>query len=138
MHAWIVWILELLRHEHARVSGLHLPHARHRPGDAFLGRGEHQVGAQAADQLFALLAHVFRHDDADLITLEPSDQRDADAGVAGGGFDDDRIGPQPAIALGTFDHGQRDTVLDAAAGIEELGLGKDGLVLETDQRCMAD
>ena len=42
------------------------------------------------------------------------------------------------IALGAFDHGQRDAVLDAAARIEELRLGEDGLALEADQRRAAD
>src|SRR5256885_1063299 len=49
-------------------------------------------------------------------------QGQADAGVAAGGLDDGAAGLQGAGLLGVLDHGQRDAVLDGAAGVAALGL----------------
>jgi hypothetical protein len=47
----------------------------------------------------------------------PAHQGQAEAGIAGGGFDDGAAGAQAAIPLGGVDHGQANAVLDGAAGV---------------------
>ena len=47
-------------------------------------------------------------------------------------------GMQFSGAFRPLEHRQRDAVLDAAAGVEELRLGVDVLALQTDERRVAD
>ena len=93
---------------------------------------------QGANDLLAFFAHALGHDNAHLIALEPADQGHANARVAAGGFDDDRAGTQPAVALGPVEHGQGHAVLDAPAGIEKFRLAVDLLPPQTHQRRVAD
>ena len=51
------------------------------------------------------------------ITLGAADQRQAQAGVAGGGFDDGATRLQAAITFGGVNHCQTDAVLDRATGV---------------------
>ena len=49
-----------------------------------------------------------------------------------------RIGPEPPVPLGPFEHRPGHAVLDAPAGIEKLRLGKNPLALELQERSVAD
>jgi hypothetical protein len=101
-------------------------------------RSTDQFGPERPDELLALLAHALRHDDADAVALEPADQGDADPGVARGRLADGGVGAELAVPFGALDHGQGDAVLDAAAGVEELRLGVDVLVLQAQQGGIPD
>ena len=138
MAAGIVGVLELLRHEDARVFGRHPPDRLDRALDALVVRRQHQLGPQRPDDLLAFLAHSLGHGDADAVAFQASDQGDADAGVAAGRFADDRLGRQASVAFGPFEHGQGHAVLDAPAGVEELRLGVDVLTPQPHQRRVAD
>ena len=60
--------------------------------------GEHQLRAIGLHQLAALHAHGFRHDDDHPIAPGGGHGCQADAGVAGGGLDDDAVLMQQALA----------------------------------------
>ncbi len=138
MDARVVRVLELLGDVHALVLGGYLLCPADRPGDAFVVRGQDQLRPQGRDQLLALLAHALRHDDAYPVALQPADQRQADARVAGAGLQHDAVRSEEAVPFGPLEHGQRDAVLDAAARVEELRLGVDALPGKPQQRRVAD
>ena len=70
------------------------------------------------------LALRLRHDDDRVIAAGVGDQRQPDAGIAGGAFDDHPAWPQFATRFGGFDNRARRAVLDRTAGIEEFGLAQ--------------
>jgi hypothetical protein len=130
--ARVVGVFELLRHEDARIGRGHLGHPPDGAGDAFpIGR-EDQFRSERADDLLAFLAHALGHDDLHLVALQAADQRDADARVATGRFDDDRVGFQASVAFRPFEHGQGHAVLDRAARVQELGFGENRLRAQAD------
>ena len=87
---------------------------------------------------------VFGDDDQRAIAARVGDQRQADAGVAGGALDHEPAGLQVAALLGLQDHLAAGAVLDRAAGVHELGLAENGAAgrgrraFELDQRRVAD
>ena len=89
---------------------------------AVLGRSEHQVGAQAAEQRPPLDAHRLGHGERQRVAFRRGDEGQGNARVAAGGLDDVRFRGQPAGLLRGFDHGATDAVFHAVAGIEELQL----------------
>ena len=58
----------------------------------------------------------------DAVALGSCHGSQTDAGVAGGGLDDDGAGLELAGSLGVIDHGLGDTVLDGAGGVEVFQL----------------
>gem|GEM_PF-4387851 len=86
--------------------------------------GEHQLCAVGLQNVSAFHAHGLGHGQDDAVALRRGDGRQADAGVAGGGLNDDGIGIQQALFLRVLDHRFRDTVLDAAGGIEVFQFDK--------------
>ena len=136
--ARVVGVLELLGDVDPRIGGGHLRDVFHGPGDSLLIRRQDELCPEGPDELLALLAHALGHDDADVVALEPAHQRHADARVAGRGLDDDGALVQLAVALGPFEHRQGDAVLDAPAGVEELGLGEHVLVPQPQQGRVSD
>ena len=82
MNPGVIRVLELLRHEDTGVLRLELPHPFHRAVEAFLGRGENELCPQRLDELLPFFAHVFGHDDMDLVPLEAPHKGDPDARVA--------------------------------------------------------
>ena len=83
-----------------------------------------EPGAERPQQAAALLAHCFGHREDDLVAPGRPDPGEADAGIAAGRLDDGRAGGEDPFLLGILDHRQRDAVLDASAGIEELQFDK--------------
>jgi hypothetical protein len=69
-----------------------------------------------------LLAHLVRHDHAQPVAAAAGHQREREAGVAGRGLEDAAAGAEAPVGLGGGDHGERDAVLDAAAGVLVLEL----------------
>ena len=86
------------------------------------GRGDHDLGAVGAQQRDLLLAHLVGHREDAPVALDRGGDRQADAGVARGRFDDRPAGLELAGSLGRLDHPEADPVLHAAAGIEHLEL----------------
>ncbi len=92
VYPWVVGVLELLGDEDSGIFGGHLADFVDGPGEAFRVGGEDQLRAQSANQFFSFFTHTFGHDDTDGVPLESPDEGHADARIAGGGFDDDRVG----------------------------------------------
>ena len=93
-----------------------------RPGDgaahALPARGEFQLGAVGLHQLAAFLAHGIRHNDDGSV---PSGRRHggkADAGIPGGGLNNDGIRLQQPLFLGIVQHGLCHPVLYRACGVQ--------------------
>ena len=89
------------------------------------GRHQDQLGAAQEKHVLLLLALRLRHHDHRAVAERVADQRQADAGVAGGALDDRAARAQQAAALGVAHDPQRRPVLDRLAGVEELGLAED-------------
>ena len=89
--------------------------------------GEHEFGAEGAEQHAAFDAHGFGHGEDELVALGGGDEGQRDAGVAAGGLDEDGFaGLDFAGFLGVLDHGHADAVLDAGEGVLAFELGDDG------------
>ena len=93
---------------------------------AVLTRCETYLGAIGFHEVAALYAHGLRHCEDEVVALDGADEGEAYACVAAGRLDDGGAGLEDAVSLSILDHGQRDTVFDAAAGVEELHLSDDG------------
>src|SRR5690606_12439590 len=90
------------------------------------GGGAHDdLGAVGLEGVALVLTDlVGAHEDARVAALL-GDDREAHAGVAARGFDDDAAGLERAAGLGFLDHLQGDAVLGTAAGVEVLDLRDD-------------
>ena len=103
-----------------------------------------QLGAAEPQRVLLLLALGVGDHDQRAIAARARDQREPDAGVAGGAFDHQAAGLELAAPLRLQDHLAGRAVLHRAAGIHELGLAEDraagrlGRPLELDQRRIAD
>ncbi|MNX32043.1 hypothetical protein D3C86_622440 [compost metagenome] len=84
---------------------------------ADIGTGDVHFGAHGLEVQDFFRGHFVRHHQHHPIALGAADQRQAQAGVAGGGFDDGAAGLEATIALGLVDHRQADAVLDRTAGV---------------------
>jgi hypothetical protein len=129
----VIGIFKLLQYHHIGFRCRHLPHPLNGPFDILFRRGQYQVSAQRTDQLFSFFAHVFRHDDADPVSFEPTHQRNADARVSGSGFRDDGIGGETARFLRAFNHGHGHPVLDAAARVQEFRFAENAFVFQLNE-----
>ena len=125
MRPGIGWVVELID-----VEGI-----RHLFGDAarqilvvlgvalaHIGAGQTDFGAQGLEVENFLATHLVRHHQQHAIALLSSYQGQAQAGIAGSGFDDGATRLQLATAFRSLDHGQGDAVLDRAAGVLILQL----------------
>ena len=74
-------------------------------------------GAHGLEVQHFFRGHLVGHHQYHAIALGPAHQRQAQAGIAGGGFDNGAAGAQATVAFGGVDHGQADAVLDRAAGV---------------------
>ena len=86
--------------------------------------GQHQLGPVGRQQPPAFHAHGVGHGEDDPVAPGGGQGRQADAGVAAGRLDDDRLGRQLARSLGRVQHGKGDAVLDAARGVKALNFSK--------------
>ena len=89
-------------------------------------RGEHQLSAVGGHEQAALHAHGVGHDDDGAVAPGGGDHGQANARVAGGGFDDDRAGLEQPLCLRVVEHGLGHPVLGGAGGVEILQLGQKG------------
>ena len=109
-----------------------------------LGRHFDQRRPGQPQRLLLLGALGFRDDDDRAIAARRRHQRQADAGIARRGFDDQAAGLEVAALFGGEDHLAGRAVLDRLARVHELGLAVDGAAGElggageVDQRRVAD
>jgi hypothetical protein len=82
------WIVELLRQPRAFVVGRVLLGHPLRLLDPFRAGREDQLRAERLRELAALHGHRVRHHQRALVAFGRGHERQADAGVAAGGFDD--------------------------------------------------
>jgi hypothetical protein len=79
--------------------------------------GKHHLCTHRFQVKDLLLAHLVGHHDQKAIAFLRGDQGEAEAGVAGGGFDEEPAGRNLPLPLRGLDHGERDAVLDRSAGV---------------------
>jgi hypothetical protein len=84
---------------------------------ADVGAGGAHFGAQRLQVQHFFGRHLVGHHQQHAVAFQPADQREPEAGVAGGGLDDGAARLEPAVGFGRLDHGQTDAVLDRAAGV---------------------
>ena len=101
-------------------------------------RRDHDLGAVRAQHRDLLLAHLVRHHEDAAVALARRGDREADAGVAGGGLDDRAARLQLPVALRRLDHRHPDPVLDRAAGVQELELREDARAARRREAVEAD
>ncbi len=118
-------VLELLGQEVARVGGGDLLRLADGAAHALGAGGEDQLGAVGAQEHAAFPAHRFRHGEDAFVAARGGDHGQGNAGVAAGGFDDDRVLVEEPLLFGRLDHGQPDAILDRVGGVEVLQLGDD-------------
>ena len=108
------------------------------------GRNFDQLGPAQPQHVLLFLALRLRNDDQRAIAARIGDERQADAGVAGGRLDDQAAGAQFAALFRLQDHLPAGAILHRAAGVHEFGLAEDrasgrlGGALQLDERRMAD
>ena len=105
--------------------------------------GQHHFRAHRLQVEDLLAAHLVRHHEDQPVALGLRHQRQADAGVAGGAFDQGVAGFDLAGFLRRFDHRQADAILDRAAGVGAFQFqiqlaGASIEVAELDHRRVAD
>ena len=89
--------------------------------------GQHDLRAKCEQQYAALQAHGLGHGEDEAIALDGRDECETDARVAAGGLDQRRLaGGDLASLLGRFNHGQTDTVFNAAQGVLAFQFGNNG------------
>jgi hypothetical protein len=102
------------------------------------------LGTEQGCHLAALVGHVVGHDEGHSVAFPAADHGQRDAGVAGGGLEDDRVLLQRVPPLEVLDEVFRDPVLDRTCRIEHLELAEDpdgrlwGHPGDLDQRRVAD
>src|SRR5262245_46910604 len=116
------------------VVGVPIGHRRHLD----------QLSAEKAQRILLLLALGLRDDDHRLEAHGVGHHGEANAGVAGGAFDNGAAGTQRSLADRVLDDEEGGAVLHRLAGIHELGLAQDGAAgrlrgaAQLDQRRVAD
>ena len=112
-------IVELLGAPSARRLGFDLLGDPQRLREAFRPRSEDKLCAESLQQFPALDGERVRHDQDALVAFRCGDERQADAGVATGGFDDRVLaGFDLAAFFRVVDHGNGDAVLDRGEWVE--------------------
>ena len=107
---------------------------------------QYQLCAVGLQDVSSLNAHGLRHRQDDAVSFSGCDRCKSDSGVSGGGFDDDGAFLEKSFLLRIFDHGLRDTVLNASSRIEILELYQNGCfksqfllyINHLNERCVSD
>jgi hypothetical protein len=108
------------------------------------GRNFDELGAAQSERQFLLLGLRVGDDDDAAVAERLRHQGKADAGIAGGAFDDRAAGLKLPLPLGGTDDPQRRAVLHGLARIQELRLaenlaaGRIRCALQPDQRRLSD
>ena len=151
MRLGVVEIVPLVGEQHAVRLGLAKLGGQPPPDMLIvvrIGEGQRrhfdQLGAAQPQHVLLFLALRFRDQDQRAITARAGDDRETDAGIAGGRFHHQPAGLEVAALLGLQDHPFARAVLDRLAGIHEFGLAENGAAgqlgsaLEFDEGRVAD
>src|SRR6516165_2131824 len=92
---------------------------------------------------YFFLTHLVRDDENEAIALLRRDEGQAQAGIAGGRFDESAAWSYLAVALGCFDEREADAILDGARRILVFELGEEAArtsveARQFDERRVAD
>ena len=93
--------------------------------------GEHHLGAERLEDPLPLGRHVLGHAQPHAVAARGADHRVGDAGVPGGGVEQDLVAGQRARLLAVGNHPRRRAVLHRPARIAPLRLGVELDVAET-------
>ena len=115
---------ELAGHEAVGNGGGGLVGAADGSGHAFGFGCAGDLGAEAAHENAFFLGKAFGDEELDFVAAVDADERQADAGVAGGGLKNGAARMEQAAGFGVEDHSQCRAVFDGAAGVEEFELGE--------------
>ena len=85
---------------------------------------QHDFRTVGFQNVAALHTHGLRHGEDDAIAFGRSNRSQADASIAGSGFDDNGTGFQQPFRFRVFDHGLGDAVLHAACRVKILQLNQ--------------
>ena len=116
-------VLELLGDEVPHVALGELLGPGDGTGHALWPRRQDELGPVGPKQRPSLLGHCLGHRERALVATGRAHHRQRDPGVAAGGLEDDRVGPDQPCLLGRIDHCDTDAVLHTVSGVEELELG---------------
>ena len=86
--------------------------------------GQHDFRSSCLQDFLPFDADGFRHGQEQLVSFDGTDQCQPDTCISAGGLDNGFSGSQPAGFFSGFDHVPGRSVLDRAAGVEILQLGK--------------
>ena len=86
---------------------------------------QHDLRAVGFQDIAAFHAHGLRHGEDDTVSFGRRDSSQTDAGVTGGGFDDDRARFQLSFRFRVFDHRLGNAVLHAACRVKIFQLHQD-------------
>ena len=117
MNLRVIGVFKLLGDKNGGVLLCAPAHFLNGSGDALFGRCKNQLGAKRSDDLFPLLAHIFRHDYNNAVAFLDAGQGQANAGVARGGLHYGHPGLQSASFLRLLDHVEGYPVFYATARI---------------------
>src|SRR2546427_242234 len=84
--------------------------------------GEHELGAERADDAFALDRDLVRHAELEDVAAHRADHREGDPGVPTRRVEDGPTAAQASVPFGGEDHPEARTVLDAAPRVDALDL----------------
>ena len=87
------------------------------------GRADDDLGAQGLEQIDLFLGLLVGHGEDGLVALDDGHQREAHAGVSRSALHNRAAGLEPSTALGLFDHGDGNSIFDAAARVQVVALG---------------
>ena len=122
----IVWITELVQYC-ALPLGLHFQSQIARTlHPLFLGHFQ-QLRAVSRHRLFALHAHMRRHNQNQAVTTYSGGHGQRDAGIATGRLDKRVAGSDITALLSLGDHTQGGTILDRACGVIALQFSQNGI-----------
>ena len=89
------------------------------------GGADDHFGAESFQQINFFARLLVGDGEDDFVAAHAGDERESQAGVTGGAFDDGAAGLEFAGAFGFFDHGDADAVFHRAAGIHVIGFDPD-------------
>ncbi|VTN11722.1 Uncharacterised protein [Raoultella terrigena] len=108
-----------------------------------VGAGEQHRCPQRPQMEYLLAAHFVGDDEDQAVVLLRRNERQAEPGIAGGGFNNRAAGLQLTEALGLVNHRQRDAILNRTAGVlvfqlEEQATGAGFQLVQLEQGRVAD
>ena len=118
-------IVELVGHEGVRITSYQILGAPDRTQHAFGVRSPSHLGAQSSHDLDFFFGETFGNEKRDLVTALDADESEADAGIAGSGFDDRATRLEASVFFGAQDDSTGGAILHTATRVQIFQLGED-------------